>query len=189
MRKLAALICLFTLAACGQPTAPHGPTGELRTAASAADGDSVMLATTRNTCRIGCWWLRQRDAVAKAARCLGQVHSTSAQSRAETALANIWVQVRYGQPASVGRERRNDRRAQLSATTSSACTIASIATTKRRSRSSSVRSWAANEEVVARDQPQQVYRAAPQTRRRAHHAAGGLPRRLALIVAVADAGR
>jgi hypothetical protein len=85
MRKLTALICLFTLAACGQPTAPAD-----QAPATEASGDgTITLATTRN---MPDWLLVLRTNEG------GTVHFNQRTITRENGLANIWVQVRYGRP-------------------------------------------------------------------------------------------
>lgn len=95
MRKLAAVICLFTLAACGpaQTTkAGAAPTGET---------DEVILGSTRN---MPDWLLvaYQRDCPRDApTRCpRGEVHFNQRTISRNTAegTADIWVQVRHGLP-------------------------------------------------------------------------------------------
>ncbi|MBL8531497.1 MAG: hypothetical protein JNK94_07160 [Hyphomonadaceae bacterium] len=95
LHKLAALICLFTLAACGQAQAPEQaqPPGE---------PGSVLLGSTQNLPD----WLfvaRQRDCSENNAgerQCgLGEVHFNQRTiTRAADGTADIWVQVRHAQP-------------------------------------------------------------------------------------------
>lgn len=97
MQKLAALVCLFTLAACGQP-APQQPQ---QTAAQGEPG-SVLLGSTQNLPD----WLfvaRQRDCSVNNAgerNCgLGEVHFNQRTiTRSADGTADIWIQVRHAQP-------------------------------------------------------------------------------------------
>lgn len=92
LRKLAAFICMFTLAACGQ--AEQGKAG-----APAGETDAVILGTTRN---MPDWLLvaRQRDCPRDSpTRCpRGEVHFNQRTISRNTAegTADIWVQVRHG---------------------------------------------------------------------------------------------
>jgi hypothetical protein len=91
MRKLAVLICLFTLAACGQPAAPAGETPA--TAASQGSGngggESVLLSTPQG---LPDWLLvlRTNDG--------GTIHFNQSTITRENGFADIWLQVRYGRP-------------------------------------------------------------------------------------------
>jgi predicted small lipoprotein YifL len=95
MRKLAALICLFTLAACGQGEPPAA-------GAPPAEPGSVTLGSTQNLPD----WLfvaRQRDCLTStdgARDCqLGEVHFNQRTiTRNEDGTADIWIQVRHGHP-------------------------------------------------------------------------------------------
>lgn len=91
MRKLAALFCIFTLAACGQPAADGQQT-------QASDEGPVILATTRN---MPDWLLvaRQRDCAPGETCPRGEVHFNQRTiTRNADGTADIWVQVRHGQP-------------------------------------------------------------------------------------------
>jgi hypothetical protein len=94
MRKLAALICIFTLAACGQQTAPAQ-----QTPAEAKSEGPVVLATTRN---MPDWLLvaRQRDCAPGEDCPRGEVHfnQRTITRSADGSTADIWVQVRHGTP-------------------------------------------------------------------------------------------
>ncbi|HYD89784.1 MAG TPA: surface-adhesin E family protein [Vitreimonas sp.] len=101
MRKLAALFAIFTLAACGQPQqqAP-APQGQ---AEAPGETDSVILGSTQN---LPDWLLvaRQRDCrgetPAEDRACMGEVHfnQRTITRSADGATADIWIQVRHGQP-------------------------------------------------------------------------------------------
>lgn len=101
MRKLAALFCLFTLAACGQQ-ASQAP-AEPGQAAAPGETDSVILGSTQN---LPDWLLvaRQRDCRGETPdedrECLGEVHfnQRTITRAADGSTADIWVQVRHGQP-------------------------------------------------------------------------------------------
>lgn len=92
LRKLAAIVCLFTLAACGPANPP---------ARGGAETDEVILGSTRN---MPDWLLvaRQRDCPRDAPNPCprGEVHfnqRTITRNAAE-GTADIWVQVRHGVP-------------------------------------------------------------------------------------------
>lgn len=160
MRKLAALLCMFTLAACGQPAQPSGGAP-----AAAANGgaDSVMLGSTQN---LPDWLLvaRQRDCRAEGAAdqdCIGQVHfnQRTITRSADGATADIWVQVTHGQEQPYEYEtettrtliRFNVQRLHYRFN----CNEQTFVVVERQI-------MGANETVVARDEPVQVYRAPAQ---------------------------
>jgi predicted small lipoprotein YifL len=158
MRKLAALFCIFTLAACGQPaTTPQGEAG----APAQTDNESVLLGSTSN---LPDWLLvaRQRDCrgetPAEDRECLGEVHfnQRTITRAADGSTADIWVQVRHGQQQVYQIE---------DATTETTvryrtqrlhyrfdCTEQKFFVVERQI-------MGAGETVVARDEPTQIYRA------------------------------
>jgi predicted small lipoprotein YifL len=104
MRKLAALVCIFTLAACGQPASgPQGQTPQAEAPAGENNIDSVVLGSASN---LPDWLLvaRQRDCrgenPTEDRECLGEVHfnQRTITRAADGSTADIWVQVRHGQP-------------------------------------------------------------------------------------------
>lgn len=162
MRKLAALLCMFTLAACGQSTQAPPATGEAPAADAAAESnvDSVMLGSTQN---LPDWLLvaRQRDCRGEGAadqECLGQVHfnQRTITRSPDGATADIWVQVTHGQEQPYEFETETTRtiirytRQRLHYRFN--CNDQEFAVVERQI-------MGANETVVARDQPEQVYRA------------------------------
>lgn len=95
MRKLAVLVCLFTLAACGQPasdTKQAPPAG--------GETDAVILGSTQDLPD----WLfvaRQRDCIDTddGMDCqLGEVHFNQRTITRGNGMADIWIQVRHGHP-------------------------------------------------------------------------------------------
>ncbi len=146
MRKLAVLICLFTLAACGQPAAPNGqaPAG-----GSANDGGSVPLSTPEG---LPDWLFVLRTSEG------GTVHFNRRTITRENGLADIWLQVRYGHT------QRWDASDETTERTISFdvermhyrfnCTEETFVIVERQI-------MGANEEVVARDTPPQVFRPMP----------------------------
>ncbi len=147
MRKLTALICLFTLAACGQPVAPqgHAPTTE-----AASDGP-VILGTTRN---MPDWLLVLRTTEG------GTVHFNQRTITRQNGLADIWLQVRYGQTqiwdASDESTERVIRYDVERMHYRFNCAEETFVIVERQIMGS-------GEQVVARDEPQQIYRATPAT--------------------------
>ena len=92
MRKLAALFCIFTLAACG-PSPADSKQGQ-----SAGPPGPVILGTTRN---MPDWLLvaRQRDCAVGEDCPRGEVHFNQRTiTRSADGTADIWVQVRHGLP-------------------------------------------------------------------------------------------
>ncbi len=161
MRKLAALLCMFTLAACGQPTQtpPAGETPATETTAESGV-DSVMLGSTQN---LPDWLLvaRQRDCRGEGAAdqdCLGQVHfnQRTITRSADGATADIWVQVTHGQEQLYQYEtdatRTTIRYTRQRLHYRFNCSDQEFTVVERQIMGS-------NETVVARDEPQQIYRA------------------------------
>lgn len=142
MRKLAALFCLFTLAACGQPA----PADQ----APAASGDGpVVLSTTRN---MPDWLLALRTTEG------GTVHFNQRTITRENGFADIWLQVRYGRnQAWDASDETTDRIIRYDVERMHYrfnCAEGKFVIVERQI-------MGANEQVVARDEPAQVYRAAP----------------------------
>lgn len=140
MRKLTALICLFTLAACGQPAAPQGQ--------APTDGP-VILATTRD---MPDWLLVLRTTEG------GTVHFNQRTITRENGLADIWLQVRYGHPqawdASDEGTERTIRYEVERMHYRFNCAEETFVIVERQIMGS-------NDQVLARDEPQQIYRATP----------------------------
>ena len=93
MRTLAALLCTIALAACGEQAPDRS--GQ---AAAPAETDSVILGTTRN---MPDWLLvaRQRDCDPGGDCPRGEVHFNQRTiTRRADGTADIWVQVRHGMP-------------------------------------------------------------------------------------------
>lgn len=143
MRKLTALICLFTLAACGQPTAPQG-----QAPAPQSEG-SVLLGSTQN---MPDWLLVLRTTEG------GTVHFNQRTITRQNGLADIWLQVRYGHPqAWDASDETTERTIRFDVERMHYrfnCTDETFVIVERQI-------MGAGEEVVARDEPQQVYRATP----------------------------
>lgn len=154
MRKLAAFICLLTLAACGQPAAPAGEGAPA--AQTSGEDESVILGTTRH---MPDWLLvaRQRSCAPGEECPLGEVHFNQRTiTRSADGTADIWIQVRHG-------------RAQLFETETETtettvryelerlhyrfnCNTDQFVVVERQI-------MGAGETVVARDNPAQIYRA------------------------------
>jgi hypothetical protein len=151
MRSLAAACLVFALAACGQPAEKaEGPPAET---------DSVILGSTQNLPD----WLfvaRQRTCVPDAPSdepCpLGEVHFNQRTITRADGVADIWIQVRHGAPQLFQME---------SATTETTvryeverlhyrfnCATGEFVVVERQI-------MGANEAIVARDEPRQIYRA------------------------------
>lgn len=145
MRKLTALICLFTLAACGQPAAPHG---EAPAAQTSGDGP-VILATTRN---MPDWLLVLRTSEG------GTVHFNQRTITRENGFADIWLQVRYGHTqAWDASDETTERTIRFDVERMHYrfnCTEETFVIVERQIMGS-------NDQVVARDEPRQIYRATP----------------------------
>jgi hypothetical protein len=149
MRKLAALICLFTLAACGQASAPSGES-PATTEAAAENGDGpVILGTTRN---MPDWLLVLRTTEG------GTVHFNQRTITRENGFADIWLQVRYGHTqAWDASDESTERTIRFDVERMHYrfnCADETFVIVERQI-------MGANEEVVARDQPQQIFRATP----------------------------
>jgi predicted small lipoprotein YifL len=144
MRKFAAALCLFTLAACGQPAAPAG-------APATQNEGPVVLATTRN---MPDWLLVLRTTEG------GTVHFNQRTITRENGLADIWLQVRYGHTqawdASDETTERIIRYDVERMHYRFNCAEETFVIVERQI-------MGANEEVVARDEPQQIYRTTPIT--------------------------
>lgn len=87
MRKLAVLIYLFTLAACGQPAAPAGQAPAAGSETQQNEGGSVLLSTPQG---LPDWLLVLRTTEG------GTVYFNQRTITRESGMANIWVQIRYG---------------------------------------------------------------------------------------------
>jgi hypothetical protein len=154
MKRLLLALAVLALAACGQ-------TGEHPQQADSADGeaDSVILGSTQN---LPDWLLvaRQRDCPAPETgpdNCRGEVHFNQRTiTRSPDGAADIWIQVRHAQPQLFSVE---------DATTETTvrftvqrlhyrfnCTTEQFVVVERQI-------MGANETVVARDEPTQIYRA------------------------------
>ena len=147
MRKLAAVICLFTLAACGQPTAPAAEAPA--TTASQGGQGSVLLSTPQG---LPDWLLvlRTNDG--------GTIHFNQSTITRENGFADIWLQVRYGRQqawdASDATTERTIRYDVERMHYRYNCADETFVVVERQI-------MGANDEVVARDEPRQIYRAAP----------------------------
>lgn len=147
MRSLAALACLFALAACGQPAAPENPAAPAQTS---GDGP-VVLATTRN---MPDWLLvlRTNDG--------GVVHFNQRTITRENGLADIWLQVRHGRQqlweADTESTERVIRYELERIHYRFNCADETFVIVERQI-------MGANEQVIARDEPRQIYRRTPFT--------------------------
>ncbi|MBL8546040.1 MAG: hypothetical protein JNL81_06220 [Hyphomonadaceae bacterium] len=146
MRKLTALICLFTLAACGQPAAPAGEAPA--TGAAQSDG-SVLLGSTQN---MPDWLLVLRTTEG------GTVHFNQRTITRQNGLADIWLQVRYGHPqAWDASDESTERVVRYDVERMHYrfnCAEETFVIVERQIMGS-------GEQVIARDEPQQIYRATP----------------------------
>lgn len=154
MRKLAALFAVFTLAACGQ--AQQTPASQ-----STGETDSVILGSTQN---LPDWLLvaRQRDCrgetPAEDRECIGEVHfnQRTITRSADGQTADIWIQVRHGQPQLFQAEDATTE-TTIRYTTQRLhyrfnCAEEKFVVVERQI-------MGAGETVVARDEPTQIYRA------------------------------
>jgi hypothetical protein len=145
MRKLTALLCLFTLAACGQAAAPQGQAP----ATEVPETGSVEFGTTRN---MPDWLLVLRTTEG------GTVHFNQRTVTRQNGLADIWLQVRYGQPqawdASDETTERTIRFEVERMHYRFNCAEETFVIVERQIMGS-------GDQVVARDEPQQIYRATP----------------------------
>jgi hypothetical protein len=145
MRKLAVLICLFTLAACVQPAAPAGQAP----ATGAQSEGSVMLGSTQN---MPDWLLVLRTTEG------GTVHFNQRTITRQNGFADIWLQVRYGhtQAWDVSDE-STDRILHFDVERMHYrfnCAEEKFVIVERQI-------MGASEQVVARDTPAQIFRATP----------------------------
>jgi hypothetical protein len=146
MRKFATALCLFMLAACGQPASQQAP------APQAEDGDGpVVLATTRN---MPDWLLVLRTNEG------GTVHFNQRTITRENGFADIWLQVRYGHiQAWDASDETTNRIIHFDVERMHYrfnCAEETFVIVERQI-------MGENEEVVARDEPRQVYRTTPMT--------------------------
>ncbi len=145
MRKVAALICLFTLAACGQAQAPSGEQ------APVAQGGPVVIDTTRN---MPDWLLvlRTNDG--------GTIHFNQRTITREGTMADIWLQVRHGRQQLWENDTETTERViryELERIHYRFnCADETFVIVERQI-------MGANEQVVARDEPRQIYRRTPYT--------------------------
>lgn len=146
MRKLAALICLFTLAACGQANAPAPAEQQ-----PAEDGGPVVLGTTRN---MPDWLLVLRTTEG------GTVHFNQRTITRQDGFADIWLQVRYGrQQAWDASDESTDRVIRYDVERMHYrfnCAEETFTIVERQI-------MGANDQIVGRDEPQQPFRATPAT--------------------------
>lgn len=144
MRKLAVLICLFTLAACGQPAAPGD-----QAPAGGNDGGAVLLSTPEG---LPDWLFVLRTSEG------GTVHFNRRTITRENGFADIWLQVRYGHTqnwdASDDTTERAIRFDVERMHYRFNCAEEKFVIVERQIMGS-------NEEVVARDTPPQAYRTMP----------------------------
>lgn len=155
MRKFAALFCLFTLAACGQPSTPADPNAPPR------ETDSVILGSTQD---LPDWLLvaRQRDCRGETPEenraCLGDVHfnQRTITRSADGSTSDIWIQVRHGQPQlyeiSDATTETTVRYTHQRLHYRFNCIDQEFVVVERQI-------MGANETVVARDEPTQIFRA------------------------------
>ena len=147
MRKLAAAICIFALAACGQPATPDG--GAPPPAAQDAETDSVILGSTRN---MPDWLLVLRTTDG------GTIHFNQRTITRENGMADIWLQVRHGrQQAWDASDETTERVIRYDLERMHYrfnCAEETFVVVERQI-------MGANEQVLARDEPRQIYRATP----------------------------
>lgn len=144
MRSLAAAALLFALAACGQSTAPAP------TAAPPAEEGAVEFGSTRN---MPDWLfiLRTNDG--------GTIHFNQRTVTRADGMADIWLQVRYGQPQLYNTETESTEtvvRYELERLHYRFnCTDETFVIVERQI-------MGANEQVIATVEPPQIYRATPE---------------------------
>lgn len=155
MKALFSAVALLALVACGQPA----PTSDAEPAKAGPPGQ-VVMSTTRN---MPDWLLvaRQRDCARDAApedRCpLGEVHFNQRTiSRTADGFADIWVQASHGR-AQLYEYETETRRTTIRFTLERVhyrfnCNTSEFVIVERQI-------MGANETVVARDEPRQIYRA------------------------------
>lgn len=149
MRTFAALLCFAALAACGQPAAPASDPSPAEQAAS-GDGP-VVLATTRN---MPDWLLvlRTNDG--------GTIHFNQRTITREDGFADIWLQVRHGRQqlweADTETTERVIRYELERIHYRFNCAEETFVVVERQI-------MGANELVIARDEPRQIYRRTPFT--------------------------
>ncbi|MEZ5961733.1 MAG: hypothetical protein R3C30_15125 [Hyphomonadaceae bacterium] len=146
MRKLAAVICLFTLAACGQPVAPSDQ------APATTQGDGSVLLSTPQGLPDWLLVLRTNDG--------GTIHFNQSAITRENGFADIWLQVRYGRPqawdASDESTERTIRYDVERMHYRYNCSDETFVVVERQIMGS-------GDQVLARSEPAQVYRATPAT--------------------------
>jgi hypothetical protein len=151
---IAALTCLFTLAACGQSGAPAANSSTA--APQGEQAGSVILGSTQN---LPDWLLvaRQRDCDAGERCPLGEVlFNQRTITRNADGTADIWIMVRHGAPQLYGLE---DERTQTTIHYTVErlhyrfnCQTAQFIVVERQI-------MGANDTVVAHDNPRPIYRA------------------------------
>lgn len=148
MRKFAAVICLFTLAACGQPAAPAGE----QAPAPASNGDGSVLLSTPQGLPDWLLVLRTNDG--------GTIHFNQSTITRENGFADIWLQVRYGRSqawdASDETTERTIRYDVERLHYRYNCAEETFVVVERQI-------MGANDQVLARTEPTQIYRATPST--------------------------
>ena len=148
MRKLTALLCLFTLAACGQPNTASDPAPQ---ASGGQGGGSVLLSTPQG---LPDWLLvlRTNDG--------GTIHFNQAAITRENGFADIWLQVRYGRSqawdASDETTERTIRYDVERVHYRFNCAEETYTIVERQI-------MGADDEVIARTDPQEIYRTTPST--------------------------
>lgn len=147
MRTLAATLCLFALAACGQPA----PAGGQSTAQTDGGNGPVVLATTRN---MPDWLLVLRTSDG------GTVHFNQRTITRENNLADIWLQVRHGRQqlwdASDETTQRVIRYDVERMHYRFNCAEEKFVIVERQI-------MGGNDQVIARDEPRQIWRTTPMT--------------------------
>lgn len=145
MRFLIAALAALTLAACGQPAAPAGDG-----AAAPAEAGSVVFGSTRN---MPDWLfiLRTQDG--------GTIHFNQRTVTRSGGIADIWLQVRHGQQQLFNMETETTEtvvRYELERLHYRFnCAEETFVVVERQI-------LGANEQVVARDEPRQIWRATPE---------------------------